>query len=180
VVEPIRYLFPRGEQGLTDSSDPWVNANAGLPQWEGATLVLVGTGSATVNIFDAGLAGTGILAPIDYSLPLFGTPSENPVIWSGINADGQVGTSTTALPDGADEQVTLNGTQISGPSTGAVPWDTDSDFNGNDASPLPQLWDSGTHTTTGVSFVSPLPVSITSLSGTGFDCIEVVANIISF
>jgi len=173
-------FIPKGEQGITDSSDPWVKANAALPEWEGATLVLVGTGSATVNIFDAGLAGTGILAPIDYSLPLFGTPSENPLIWSGINADGQVGNSTTAFPGDADEQVTLNGTQISGPSTGPVAWDTDSDFNGNDAPPLPQLWDSRTHTTTGVSLVSPLPVSITSLSGAGNDCIEVVANIVSF
>jgi hypothetical protein len=172
--------IPNSEQGITDSSDPWVEANSKLPQWEGASLVLVGTGTQTVNITDAGLTGTGIEAPFSYSLPLFGTPSENPVIWSGINADGQVGDSVEAEPDAADEQVTINGTQVSGPSTGPVAWDTDSDFNGNDASPLPQLWDSRMHNITGVSLESPLDISVTSLSGAGNDCVEVVANIIAF
>jgi hypothetical protein len=36
--------------GITDFSDPWVSANTSLPQWEGASLVLVGTGTSTVNI----------------------------------------------------------------------------------------------------------------------------------
>jgi hypothetical protein len=172
--------IPKSEQGITDSSDPWVEANDTLPQWEGASLVLVGTGTSTVNITDAGLAGTGILAPVDYTLTLFGTPSGGPVIWSGINADGQVGTSIKASLGAADEQVTINGTQVSGPSTGPVAWDTDSDYNGNDASPLPQLWDSRTHDISGVELSSPLDISVTSLSGTGNDCFEEVANIIAF
>jgi hypothetical protein len=180
-------VIPRGEQGITDFSDPWVSANASLPQWEGASLVLVGTGTSTVNIMDSGLAGTPFvfppIAPFSYSVTLFGTPSGGPVIWSSINADGQVGSSTTAIPNEFDEQVTINGTQVSGPSTGPATWDTDSDFNGNDASPLPQLWDTRTHNISSVSLGSPpaLNVSVTSLSGgPALDCIEPIANITAF
>lgn len=177
-------FIPKSEQGITDSSDPWVSADSKLPQWEGASLVLVGTGTSTVNITDAGLAGTPFfsppLPPYSYNVTLFGTPSGGPVIWSSINADGQVGVSTTAEADTADEQVTINGTQVSGPSTGPVTWDTDSDYNGNDASPLPQLWDSRTHDISGVSLASPLSISVTSLSEVGNDCVEQVANIIAF
>jgi len=172
--------IPKGEQGITDSSDPWVEANASKPQWEGASLLLVGTGTSTVNITDAGLAGTFGEPDLSYDLPLLGTPNGKAVHWSGINDDGQVGNSTTSIEGVQDEQVFINGTQISGPNTGPVPWDTDSDFNGNDAGPLPQLWDSRTHDISSVSLEShSLDIEVTSLDGGG-DCVEVVANAISF
>jgi len=179
--------IPLGEQGITDFSDPWASADDTLPQWEGASLVLVGTGTSTVNITDVGLAGTPFVSlpivPFTYAVTLFGTPSGGPVIWSSINADGQVGASTTAKPNDFDEQVTINGTHVSGPSTGPTTWDSDSDYNGNDASPLPQLWDTRTHNISTVRLGSPpaLRVSVSSLSGRPVhDCIETVANIIAF
>ncbi|MBV8056978.1 MAG: hypothetical protein JO071_17285 [Deltaproteobacteria bacterium] len=179
--------IPSSEQGITDFSDPWKSADASLPQWEGASLVLVGTGTSTINIMDVGLAGAPFVSlpvpPFTYSVTLFGTPSGGPVTWSSINADGQVGSSTTPIANEFDEQVTINGTQVSGPSTGPATWDTDSDFNGNDTSPLPQLWDTRTHDISRVSLGSPpaLSVSVTSLSmAPAFDCIETVANITAF
>jgi hypothetical protein len=179
--------IPHSEQGITDFSDPWVSAKASLPQWQGASLVLIGSGTSTVNIMDVGLAGTPFVsppvAPFAYKVTLFGTPSGGPVIWSSINADGQVGFSTLAQANLFDEQITINGTQVSGPGTGPTTWDTDSDFNGNDASPLPQLWDTRTHEISSVPLGSPpaLRVSVTSLSGgPDLDCIESVANITAF
>src|SRR4029077_17453895 len=44
-----------GATGATDGSDPWVNRV--LPEFEGASIVIVGTGPATVSIFDSGLSG---------------------------------------------------------------------------------------------------------------------------
>jgi hypothetical protein len=180
-------VVPSDEQGITDFSDPWESADNNLPQWEGTSLVLIGTGTSTINIMDVGLAGTPFvfppIPPFTYSVTLFGTPSGGPITWSSINADGQVGSSTAAIPNDFDEQVTINGTQVSGPSTGPTTWDTDSDFNGNDASPLPQLWDTRTHDISRVSLGSPpaLSVSVTSLSkGPSLDCIETVANITAF
>jgi hypothetical protein len=116
---------------------------------------------------------------------LYGTPSSNDAIWTTINADGQVGRSVSAQNNLYDEQVTINGTQ-SGPNGAPNAHDTDSDYNGNDASPLPQLWDTRTHdlTTAGVTGIvesGSLAVTVSSLSGgPGLDCIEVVANVISF
>lgn len=183
-------IIPPGAVGLTDGSDPWLKANDTLPQWEGASLVLVGTGTSTVNIFDSGLAGTPFtsppLPPFTYTVKLIGTPTGNDFIWSTINADGQTGKSVSAANYSYDEQVFINGVQVSGPNEGPNAHDTDSDFNGNDASPLPQLWDTRTHdlTTAGViGHVKPqsLTISVSSRSGgKGQDCIEVVANVVAF
>jgi hypothetical protein len=175
--------------GIIDGSDPWVEANSTLPQWEGASLVVVGTGTNTVNITDF-IAGTPLttppVPPFSYTVNLYGTPSGADAIWTTINADGQVGTSVNAQNNLYDEQVTINGTQVSGPNEGPNAHDTDSDYNGNDASPLPQLWDTRTHdlTTAGVTGIvesGSLAVTVSSLSGVPpLDCIEVVANVISF
>src|SRR5262249_13049555 len=45
----------KGTAGSTDGADPWKEIK--LPLWEGASLVLVGTGAGTVAIYDQGLAG---------------------------------------------------------------------------------------------------------------------------
>ena len=126
------------------------------------------------------------IPPFSYTVNLYGTPSGSDAIWTTINADGQVGVSVIAGNNLYDEQVTINGTQVSGPNGGPNAHDTDSDYNGNDASPLPQLWDTRTHdlTTAGVPGIvesGSLAVTVSSLSrGPGIDCIEVVANVISF
>jgi hypothetical protein len=176
---------------ITDFSDPFLEADATKLQYEGATLVLIGTGTATVNILDFGLAGTprGFppVAPFSYTMSLFGTPNPNvDTIWTSINADGQVGTSVSAVDNDYDEQVFINGVQVSGPNAGPNAHDTDSDFNGNDGNPLPQLWDTRTHDLTGAGVPGivqsgQLNVTVSSLSGgPALDCTEVVANVVSF
>jgi len=98
--------------------------------------------------------------------------------FDNINADGQIGTSITPNPIAGTpgETLTLNGVLISG--IGAP--NPNSDYDGNTAAPLPQLWDNEAHDITGVPVVDPatgiidLHVVVTG----GNDCLVTVAHVV--
>ena len=162
-----------GASGLTDGEDPW-DGNVVFPLFEGASLIIVGNGTHVVSVFD-GIAGlTSIGTPVEYVLSLIVPTTGGPVLWDNIGADGQVGFSRTAGPE-AQETTTINGVPIAGPGIGAI--DSDSDWNGSAASPLPQLWDDTGHdiTAAGPQGTTSLDVFFTSPA----DCWNTVVNVVS-
>jgi len=147
----------------------------------GASLVIVGSGSSTVNIFDpsttpGGLGVTFFSTTLSYTQTLFGAPSGGPVLFDTFGADGQVGRSRTDTASVTGETTYINNSPISGPGIGAP--NSDSDWNGNSGAPLPQLWDDHGHDISEVSLGSPpaLRVSIKSFG----DCLTTVANVVQF
>src|SRR6202023_4242280 len=86
--------------------------------------------------------------------------------FDNINADGQIGTSITPNPIAGTpgETLTLNGVLISG--IGAP--NPNSDYDGNTAAPLPQLWDDEAHNVTGVPVGSPPALNVV-VDGQGGD-----------
>src|ERR1700730_3238557 len=95
--------------------------------------------------------------------------------FDNINADGQIGTSITPNPIAGTpgETLTLNGVLISG--IGAP--NPNSDYDGNTAAPLPQLWDDEAHDVTGVPVGSP-PALNGVLDGQGGDCLTTIAHVV--
>jgi len=163
-----------GASGLTDGEDPW-DGNVVFQLAEGASLVIVSTGSHTVSLYDTGISGlTSIGTPVEYVLNLPVATSGGTVLWDNFGSDGQVGTSRTATTS-AQETTTINGFPIAGPGINAV--DSDSDWNGSAAFPLPQLWDDTGHDITGAApgGNTTLDVLFTSPS----DCWNVVGNVVS-
>jgi len=167
-----------GASGLTDGEDPW-NGNIKFPLFEGASLVIVGTGTSTVAIFDKGLAGNSFNANpgISYTLNLPAAVRGSPVLFDNIGADGQRGTSRLDDPGLSSETTLLNFVNIAGPGSNA----NDSDWNGNSGLPLPQLWDDVGHEVT-----AAVPIGTTRLnfnvssSFSTWDCLTPVANVVSF
>ena len=166
-------LFP-GAAGSTAGGDPWASPVV-LPLWEGASIVMVGTGGGTVNLFDAGLSGSTFIPPFSYSLSLTGTTS-GAVLWDNIGADGQVGSGRFANPSTSGETTTINGVFVSGPGS---PNDETGDWNGSSGFPIPQLWDD-----TGHQFfpeaTSTLSIAIGGSPATQADCLTLVANVVQF
>lgn len=165
-------LLP-GASGITDGEDPW-NGNTVFPLFEGVSLVIIGNGTHTVSVFD-GIAGmTSIGTPVAYTLNLINPTNGGTVLWDNIGADGQVGTSRTANT-AAVETTMINGVPIAGPGIGAI--DSDSDWNGSAAFPLPQLWDDTGHDITAAApaGTAALNVFFTSQS----DCWNTVVNVTS-
>jgi hypothetical protein len=162
-------VFPAG--GSTTGGDPW-NSPVVFPAYEGASLVVAGTGTNTVSLYDKGLPGT-FLGGTNYTL--FVQPTTTSFSrFDNINADGQIGRSITPFANGED--LLLNGVLISG--IGAP--NPNSDYDGNTAAPLPQLWDNEAHDITGVPVVDPatgiidLHVVVTG----GNDCLVTVAHVV--
>lgn len=161
-------LLP-GASGLTDGEDPWYGPLV-PPLFEGAGMVVVGTGTHTVSIFDA-QAGMTFAGLLSYTLNLPYATSAEAVLWDNIGADGQIGQSRTAV--GTSKTTSINNVQISGP--GGL--DTDSDWNGSAGFPLPQLFD-----VTGHDISAAAPGGTTSLSvifNSPGDCVTTVANVVS-
>jgi hypothetical protein len=157
--------------GATTGDDPWATPVV-FPLWEGATLLSIGTGAGTVNVFDAGsVAGNTFSRALSYSLTLAGPVTGGPRLFETFGADGQVGASRSASVADSGETTTINLVPISG--TGAP--DGDSDWNGNSGAPLPQLWDDTGHKIV-AKFSPTLNVSITA-SG---DCLTGVGNVVQF
>ncbi|HMD16837.1 MAG TPA: hypothetical protein VKH18_09225 [Terriglobales bacterium] len=135
------------ESGLTDGEDPW-DGNRKFPMWEGATLVIVGQGSATVGLLD-GQAGTTFLSggySNYYQLPAT-VAAGSQVLLDNFGYDGQLGSSrfgsasqetSTAL--GWPSQV--NNILFAGQGSTEA---SDSDWDGSSGWPLPQLWDDTGH-----------------------------------
>jgi hypothetical protein len=170
-----RVQLNAGASGNTAGGDPWV-APFTLPLMEGASLVIVGTGTGRVAIYDRGLAGTTFSGAngspsLTYSLVLPAV-SATTVQWDNIGADGQKGTSRTDVRAVSNEFTRINGILIAGPGSPA----TDSDWNGGVAGPLPQLWDNTGHRFTLRAGVAALNVAMTAAS----DCLTPVANVVSY
>ncbi|MCI0734944.1 MAG: hypothetical protein L0Y50_01480 [Beijerinckiaceae bacterium] len=170
-----------GASGLTGGQDPWDPvAGVKFPLFEGASLVIIGTGESTVAIYDKGLSGRTFFSNpgISYSLPLPATVAGEPVLFDNIGADGQHGESRSDIASTSREVTTINGIKIAGPGSPA----NDSDWNGSSGFPLPQLWDDTGHDITAAAKAgtTKLNVSISAPPAKGNDCLTPVANVVSF
>ena len=168
-----------GASGTTAGADPWLSYTP--PLFEGASLVIVGTGVAgqRVEIYDNGFAGTTFQGNtgLSYTLTLPTASTGKLTLLDNIGADGQEGASRLSKPGNGDEQTTINGVHIAGPGSNAI----DSDWNGSSAKPLPLLWDDTGHDITvatpkGTTALN-VDVYITGSPAT-VDCMTTVANVV--
>jgi hypothetical protein len=166
----------RGATGLTDGEDPW-DGNVVFPLFEGASLVVVGTGTNSVGLLD-GQAGTTFISGYSNSYQLPATVSAtSQVLLDNFGYDGQIGSSRTILA--SNETTTVQGLPggasvlVVGPGgeTG------DSDWDGSSGWPLPQLWDDTGHDITN-AFVPGDTFVLVSYSS-GNDCIGTVGAVVS-
>ena len=162
-----------------DGSNPFT-APIKLPLWEGASIVMVGTGVGTVSIYDAGLAANtfGAASPgINYMLNLPGVAAGRTLI-DNIGADGQhgvYGATRKPAPLLSDEQTWINAVQIAGPGS---PYN-DSDWNGSSGFPGVELWDDTGHDITVPAHgFGVLNVKIFHASALQGDCLVPVANVV--
>src|SRR5271157_1511007 len=165
-----------GAGGSTTGGDPWVAPRV-LPLWEGASIVMIGNGTGTVNLFDVGLAGMTFFPPYSYTLTLTGLISPGgAVLWANIGADGQVGSSRAATDGASGETTTINGVLVAGP--GSLQ-NLTGDWNGSSGFPLPQLWDDTGHAFANSAATPTNTLSITFGPATGqADCLTPVANVV--
>lgn len=171
-----KIVIPPAGAGLNDGEDPW-DGNVVFPLWEGASLVIVGTGAANVGLLD-GQAGTTFFGPpvsFSYDLPAAATGGQ--VLFDNFGYDGQIGNSRTI--SASNETTTVQGSPGGSPVLVAGPGGEtgDSDWDGSSGWPLPQLWDDTGHdisnafaagdTSVLVSYDAPL------------DCVGTVGAVIS-
>lgn len=160
-----------GSAGSFDRSDPWGLPGSVAPLAEGASLVVVYQHTTepmgTVRIYDVGLAGNMFGAVLAYNLtglPAGGTLS----LWDTIGGDGQAGASRLATI--ASETTTIDLVPVAGPGS---PYN-DSNWNGSDGRPLPQLWDTHGHDV-GLKIGAAGSVAVNFTSGG--DCLVPAANV---
>lgn len=171
-------LLP-GAGGSTAGGDPWVGTPV-LPLFEGASLVIVGTGpsGSRVVIFDSGIAGKTFHGNpgVSYTLTLPAATTGKLTLFESIGADGQEGTSRLAGSGYADESTYINGVYVAGPFS----LFNDSDWNGSSGKPIPQLWDDVGHniTTATPSGTKTLSIAIGNEGESDFDCMTPVANVV--
>ncbi len=170
-----RVTLKAGAGGSTSGGDPWVGTQT-LPLWEGASLVIVGTGTGTVILYDSGISGATFHTSLSYTLNFGLAATGKLTLFDSIGADGQIGSSRKALAGYGKESMTLNGKAVSGPSS----LYNDSDWNGSSGSPLPQLWDDTGHdiTNTTPAGTTSLAVLISEPAAASNDCVTPVANIV--
>ncbi len=170
-------VLQKGASGEIFGDDPWVKST--LPLFEGASLVVVGSGKSTVAIFDKGLAGDTFDGNpgITYSLKLPISAPGNSALYDNIGADGQLGASRAAATGDSEERTAINGHLVAGSGSAAH----DGDWNGSSGYPLPQLWDDTGHDITSVvtAGTTTLNFSINNGSQGSFDCLTPVANVVS-
>lgn len=180
----------KGASGLTDGEDPW-DGNVVYPLFEGASLVIVGTGSAWVGVFDT-QAGT-TFGGASYYYNYYGfynsatssliTPTTQ-VLYDNIGYDGQIGASRTINYYYTNEYSYVVGepsgttVEVAGPGgeTG------DSDWDGSSGVPLPQLWDDTGHDVTNAFLLNSddyAEVYYSSVASSPYDCIGDVAGVFS-
>jgi hypothetical protein len=166
-----------GASGTTGGADPWVSAT--LPLFEGASLVVVGKGSATVTLYDTNLAGHTFASNtgITYTLELPTAAPGTETLFDNIGADGQHGVSRTAASRYAEKYTHINSTLISGPYSTYE----DSDWTGSAGLPIPQLWDDTGHDITAAvpKGTQTLNVDFSGPSNSEYDCLTTVANVVS-
>jgi len=172
-----RIEIPAGGTGSRNGEDPFVTSPA--PMINGASVVIIGTGTSTVALYDAGLAGHSFHTSLRYSLKLGqNVGSASQVLFYNIGSDGQTGESIDAFRQTSAEVTSIgdgSGVRIAGPGSEA----SDSDWNGGVGKPLPQLWDNTAHDITKAaekaSIGTALPVRISAPR----DCLTPVANIVA-
>jgi hypothetical protein len=170
-----RIRLRSGASGRTDGEDPWVSSP--LPLFGGASIVIIGTGTDTVGLYDRGLAGKTFFPRLAYQLALpANARGSSQVVLHNIGADGQIGRGIDVIPATAREITTVgNGLRIAGPGSPTG----ESDWNGGIGKPLPQLWDTTSHNITSEvrrsDIGTVLPVAIDAPD----DCLTPVANIVS-
>lgn len=165
-----------GANGSIAGGSPWASPRPPLPLFEGVSLVFVGTGNATVALYDVGLAGKMFFGTLSYQLTSPVTVAgATEVLIHNIGADGQIGVGTTADADTAGEITTLNGRRIAGPGSPAAA----SDWNGSVAAPLPQLWDNITHEVTTAAKAGTSNLILPFTVNAPDDCLVPVANVLS-
>ena len=167
-------LLRPGANADTTGASPWISSVP--PMVEGASLVIVGTGIATVSIYDVGFAGRMFFDAITYQLnSVVSVANAVEVLFHNIGADGQIGVGVAASPATSTEQTFLNSRRIAGPSSPA----NDSDWNGGVAGPLPQLWDDTTHNVTFQARAGSTPNVLPFIVAAPDDCVVTVANVVS-
>jgi hypothetical protein len=164
---------------LTTGEDPW-STPVVPPLAEGASLVVVysdpSLSPGVVYINDGAVFFFGTQDFVhSVSPPLTGSSRK----FSTLGADGQVGFSTFGNPGLSGEKTFIGPslaalTQIAGP--GATQ-DVDSDWNGTDGQPLNQLWDTHSHSFSGI-----LPAGATSYAVryvSNGDCMDWTAHVLT-
>jgi hypothetical protein len=162
-----------GAGGSTAGQNPWTSSP--LPMVEGASLVIIGTGTSTVSVYDVGLGGRMFFNYLTYQLNSVSVASAVEVLFHNIGADGQIGSGVGAISATAGETTTLNGRPVAGPNSPA----NDADWNGAVAGPLPQLWDNTTHVVTFQARAGSTPTRLPFVVNAPDDCLVTVANIVS-
>jgi hypothetical protein len=153
-------------------SNPWITGSKGPLIWEGASLVVTYSNSKTtgdsVAIFDklsGAASGTG--APGSFSVSMVTpTPLTGTGLFTQIGADGQTGSSFSNII--TNERDTFNAVILSGPG-GLYP---QSNWDGSNGWPQPQLWD--THTEDVTFSGGTTNTDVTTVGG---DCIAAVAYV---
>jgi hypothetical protein len=169
-------VFPA--PGSTTGGDPW-NSPVVFPAYEGASLVVAGTGTNTVSLYDKGLPGK-FIGNANYTL-FVATGTTSFSRFDNINADGQIGGSITPIAGLTGEDLSLNGVLISG--AGAP--NPNGDYDGNTGAPLPLLWDDEAHDVTGVPVTDPatsavdLNVVVIAAVTARNDCLVTVAHVVA-
>jgi hypothetical protein len=157
-----------------------------FPAWGGASLVIIGTGTANVGLLD-GQAGTTFgSATLSnyYTLPAPVGPNGSLVLLDNIGYDGQIGNSRS-IQSGPGYSTTNESTNVTGiPSgisvlvVGNPGGETgDSDWDGSSGWPLPQLWDDTGHDISN-AFAPGDNLALVSYTSTD-DCVGTVAAVIS-
>jgi hypothetical protein len=162
--------------GLVDGENPWLAPQV-LPLWEGASMVMVGTGTETVSIYDVGLAGNTFNADggLGYQLVLpFTANANDEVFFDEIGADGQHGQGRLALPALSAETTVIEGMPIAGPGSDY----NDSDWNGGSGLPIPELWDDSGHRFLVPNNTVTLRVGINNRAFGFGDCLTPVVNVV--
>jgi hypothetical protein len=166
-------LLKPGANGSTAGGNPWESSIA--PLFEGVSLVIIGTGNATVSVYDVGFAGRMFYDTLTYSLNTVSVASATEVLFHNIGADGQIGEGVTAISSVSSEITLLNSRRIAGPGSPSQK----SDWNGSVAEPLPQLWDNITHVVTTAARVGSTPTVLPFSVYAPDDCLVTVANVLS-
>jgi Tol biopolymer transport system component len=164
--------------------DPWVSSPT--PRALGASLVVVYQSTGTTMLYDLGFSGHPFDSNTGYGYGLATIPYPGGhAHWDEIGAEGQKGTSRSASPSIADEKTTVNGLPgsagplvVAGPGSAA----NDSDWNGNDSTPLPSLWDTRGHDISAALSTGDTTLDVvTGLSPSGGgDCLTSVANVLHY
>jgi hypothetical protein len=171
---PGDYTFNALTCNDTQGGNPWLTAPIHPVLWEGASLIATyrnsSTGSDRVAIFDS-LAGasSGTTALHSFTVNMntgAATPYSGAGLFTQVGADGQTGASFSN--SATNETDTFNGVLLAGPG-GAYP---QSNWDGSNGWPQPELWD--THTLDVTLNGTPINTDTTTV---GSDCVAAVAYV---